>query len=122
VESVKELNRCLLLHYSFNDPAVEPTVNLLHNETIVFNGLTSNVSHSTTGNKTLLTVSPKENYSYGSLRMNLPLSVLTTGVQYALSFKYRVISGSGYLTPSDWCDIGLSEATRKVTHIDDYFL
>jgi hypothetical protein len=101
VESIKELNRCLLLHYSFNDPAVEPTVNIAYNQTISISGLTSVASTTKIGNRYKVTVSPKENYSYGSLRMNFPLAILTTGMQYALSFKYRVISGSGYLTPSD---------------------
>ena len=42
-------------------------------------------------------------YTYGNFRLYIPLSVLTNGKSYTLSYNYQIISGSDFFM-TDWCD------------------
>jgi hypothetical protein len=45
-------------------------------------------------------------FTFGSFRLNIPLSVLASGKPYSLSYNYQIISGSSFQM-NDWCDTAL---------------
>lgn len=97
----------LLVHYPLRDPYVENTVNLLSNGKFDgYGGLTINISNYQYKNNTNVCTITTSNsgVNTGSARAYIPLSVLTNGTSYSLSYKWKLISGKGSLKPGDWCD------------------
>jgi hypothetical protein len=124
-KEVKELSKAKILHMKFDD-FQEPTSNLLYSNgefTPSINSLQCAVSSVDTlipNRKFLIRtgdlVSP---YTYGTIRLHVPLEVLNDGQTYNISFKYRIISGAEF-SISDWCD---STTTKSpvVDHGSYYF-
>lgn len=111
---VKELSRALVVHYTFDDVLAEPTTNLVTQGALSWSKLTVNISSShSKGVYTITTTTANNDASSGQIRANFPLAILTTGETYYFSCKYRVISGTGTFTLSDWCDSSLSDKKTK---------
>lgn len=119
---IKELSKGCILYYNFEDPYIESTTNLLTAADLSWLGLTCNMSASRSGEKWTLTISSlKGSYTYAISRMNMPLSILTTGTQYCFSFKYRVVSGNGTIkyNSCDWSDMAF--VSIEEDHSNDYY-
>ena len=111
---VKELSKALVIHYTFDDILAEPTTNLVTQGALSWSKLTVNVSSShNNGVYTITTTTANNNAASGQIRANFPLAILTTGATYYFSCKYRVISGTGTFTLSDWCDSSLTDKKTK---------
>lgn len=110
-------NDGLLGHYKFDDYQ-EPTTNLLFDNGVI-NWTISNLG--TTVTRT--TLIPNERYlirsgaSDGTFRFYVPLSKLTNGKTYNLSYKYKIISGTVF-NMNDWNDQPLSNVVN--TNYGDY--
>lgn len=111
LKEIKDLAKCKVLHYTFNQ-FQEPTTNLLYDNKIInwtIGNLTASVTRST--------IEP--NYKYkiasttgGSFRFYIPLTKLINGETYNLSYNYEIKTPDGNFYMTDWCD-------RPITKIDD---
>jgi hypothetical protein len=107
---VKELAKAKVLHYTFDDPYEEPTINLLYD-----NGVTNWGIGSLTITPTVTTLIPNSRYTIsngataGTFRFYIPLSKLENGATYNMSYNYKLISGSSGFTMADWCDTTLTK-------------
>lgn len=111
---IKELSKALVVHYTFDDILAEPTTNLVTQGALSWSKLTVNVSSShNKGVYTITTTTANNSAASGQIRVNFPLAILTTGETYYFSCKYRVISGTGTFSLSDWCDSSLSDKKTK---------
>ena len=105
--SLHEIERdycSLLIHYPLRDPYIENTVNLLENGRFSsFSKLTMNIVsyQKVNGIDTLTTGS---DVTTGSIRTTIPLDKLTNNTAYTLTYKWRLVSGSGSFKVGDWCD------------------
>lgn len=111
---VRELSKALVIHYKFDDILAETTTNLLNHGDNSWSKLTVNVTskHQGDGHYIVTTTTANNNAANGQIRCYFPLNVLTTGTAYSFSCKYKVLSGTGNLILSDWCD---SYITNKQT-------
>lgn len=94
----------LLIHYPLRDPYIENTINLLENGRFSsFSKLTMDIVsyQKINGIDTLTTGS---NVTTGSIRTTIPLDKLTNNISYTLTYKWRLVSGSGSFKVGDWCD------------------
>lgn len=93
----------LVAHYKFDD-FQEPTTNLL-----IDNGIINWTVANLVATVTRTTVTANDRYiltsgsTAGTIRFNIPLSKLTNGFTYNLSYKYKINSGTVF-NMSDWCD------------------
>lgn len=106
--SLHEIERdycSLLIHYPLRDKYIENTTNLLKGKFDGFGSLIIPFKSATydENNVCTLTTGTSTNAS-GSLRSYIDLSKLINGMAYTLSYKWRLISGTGELKPGDWCD------------------
>jgi hypothetical protein len=105
----------LLIHYPLRDPYIENTVNLLENGRFSsFSKLKMDIVsyQKINGIDTLTTGS---NVTTGSIRTTIPLDRLTNNTSYTLTYKWRLVSGSGSFKVGDWCD------NQKVIRKKEYF-
>ena len=117
---VKDLSKALVVHYTFNDIMAEPTTNLVTQGALSFSKLTVNVSSShSNGVYRVTTTTANNDAASGQIRISFPLAILTAGQAYYFSCKYRIISGTGVFSLSDWCDSSLSD--KKTINYGDYY-
>ena len=119
INEIKELSRGLVFHYTFNDPLLEKTVNLIGDYVIDTSKLTMNFTAVKNNGKTTITSTSPNSGTSGQIRWHFPLAILTNGQSYYFSCKYRIISGSGGISFTDWCDVALQD--KKIIEHDDYF-
>lgn len=110
---VSELAKALAVHYTFDDRLAEATTNLLYNQSVSFAELTVYLTQSLQHKVYTLTSSTlKPNFSTGTIRFKVPLSILENGQVYYFSYKYKMLSGDGSrFEISDWCDAAVTEKT-----------
>jgi hypothetical protein len=105
-EEVKELSQAKVLHYDF-DEFQEPTENLLYD-----NGTINWSIGNLTGTFTRTTIEENVRYritsgaSSSSFRVHVPITKLTNGATYTLSYNYSIVQGTTF-SMSDWCDTTL---------------
>lgn len=116
---VKELSKALVVHYTFNDICAEPTTNLVAQGVLGWSKLSVNVSSSHNNGVYTITTTTANSGTSGQIRANFPLAILTTGTTYYFSCKYKVISGTGAFSFSDWCDSSLSNT--KIKDCGDFY-
>lgn len=111
VLSITEMERdynTLLIHYPLRDKYIENTVNLLEGKFDGFGGLTVPISSVTYNGNHCILKTGSAAVTTGSARATISLSKLINNTAYSLSYKWKVISGSGNLKPGDWCDMSLT--------------
>lgn len=116
---IKELSKALVVHYTFNDICAEPTTNLVAQGVLGWSKLSVNVSSSHNNGVYTITTTTANSGTSGQIRANFPLAILTTGAIYYFSCKYKVISGTGAFSFSDWCDSSLSNT--KIKDCGDFY-
>ena len=119
---VRELSKGLAIHYKFDDILAETTTNLLKHGDNSWSKLTINTTskHLGDGHYTVTTTTANNNAASGQMRCYFPLDILVNGTTYYFSCKYKVISGTGNLVLTDWCDKGITTRTR--TDYGDFIL
>jgi hypothetical protein len=119
----KELSKCLVTHYSFNDIFIEPTTNLVKQNECMFSRLTVNLTaryDATKQKHTLTTTNENNNNPSGAIRMNVPLSILTNGKTYYISYKWRPLTEGANLVPTDWVDAPFPSSRYTTRTEEDY--
>jgi hypothetical protein len=92
----------------------EPTTNLLYDNGIInwtVGNLTVTVSRTTIIENSVYRITSGDfvnQFTFGTFRFRVPLSKLTNGGTYTLSYKWRLISGGPTFSMNDWCDTNLS--------------
>lgn len=122
--TIQEIERdyaSLLIHYPFRDRYVENTTNLLTDGKFAgYGGLTIGISqHSYDANNVCTLTTAASSSASGSARAYVPLNVLTNGASYSISYKWKLISGTGSLKPGDWCDGAVT--VRKNDYNGEYY-
>lgn len=119
---VRELSKALVIHYKFDDILAEETTNLLKPGDNSWSKLTVNVTsqHQGNGHYILTTTTVNSNAASSQIRCNFPLDVLTVGMAYYFSCKYKVLSGTGNLILTDWCDTSIK--IKQTTDYGDFIL
>lgn len=116
ISELSELAKSKILHYTF-DVFQEPTVNLLYD-----NGIKNWTIRNLTVNTNVATVEVNQKYritsttfispyTFGSFRLSVPVSKLSNGKTYNLSYKYRIIQGDKF-EMMDWCDQTITRYTE----------
>jgi hypothetical protein len=111
---VRELSKCLVMHYTFNDPLSEGTTNLNAPGINSWGNLGGAITYTNTGGLYRLTST-----TAGPIRLYFPLEILTNNTSYAFSCKYRKVSGEAKWNLTDWCDLALTNNT--VIDCGDYY-
>ena len=96
-KEIYELSLAKVLHYDFDNPFVEESDNLVSIRDITTSGLTVNLTNGALtpeGQFRITTGEYKGTYTYGTLRINLPLSVLEDGETYTMAVRYKETDGN----------------------------
>lgn len=110
---VEELYRSKIVHYDFNHKDDITIKNLLYGKSLSASRLTgATMSSSYSNGKLTITTGANSDGKSNSARLYLPDSLLISGTAYFISFKWKLLSGSGTINPSDFCDASLTYKTN----------
>lgn len=102
---VEDLYRTKIVHYDFNHYEDVTIKNLLYGKSLSASRLTgATISSSFSNGKLTITTGANSDGKSNSGRLYLPDSLLVSGTAYFVSFKWKLLSGSGTINPSDFCD------------------
>lgn len=106
---VEDLYRTKIVHYDFNHYEDVTIKNLLYGKSLSASRLTgATISSSFSNGKLTITTGASSDGKSNSGRLYLPDNLLVSGTAYFVSFKWKLLSGSGTINPSDFCDNSIS--------------
>jgi hypothetical protein len=116
-------NNGLVFHYDMSNTTKSwkgaPTTNLLYDSGVInwtIGNLVAAVTRTTVVENSVYRITSTTG---GAFRFAVPLSKLTNGLSYNLSYKYKIIVGGPSFSMTDWNDGSLFNIVN--TQVDNYF-